>query len=61
MSAESHPDVHWPPGWGPAANDTFVSHHRLIAAAAGTVFARLVAFTSRGCWSSDRAETPDRL
>ena len=40
-------DVNWPPGWGPAHCDSFVSHERLVAAPSGAVFDHL---TAAGEW-----------
>ncbi|MEO3811006.1 hypothetical protein ABGB17_18580 [Sphaerisporangium sp. B11E5] len=50
MSAEPHPGVHWPPGWGPDRCDSFVSHERRMAAPSGAVFAHLVAVEAWPKW-----------
>ncbi|GLY53074.1 SRPBCC family protein [Lentzea sp. NBRC 102530] len=40
-------EVHWPPGWGPAQCDSFVSHERFVAAAPEVLFDHL---TAAGEW-----------
>lgn len=58
MSAEPHPGVHWPPGWGPDRCDSFVGHERRVAAPAVAVFAHLVAVEMWPSWQRevDRTE-----
>ncbi|MFB9250778.1 hypothetical protein ACFFWE_21280 [Sphaerisporangium melleum] len=63
MSAEPFPEVHWPPGWGPDRGDGFVSHERRMTAAAGAVFARLVAVEAWPRWQRavERTEVSGEL
>ncbi|WP_326834815.1 SRPBCC family protein [Amycolatopsis rhabdoformis] len=58
-----HPDVHWPPGWGPDCCDSFVSHERYVAAPADTLFSRLVAVAEWPAWlrGVDRVECLEDL
>lgn len=63
MSAEPHPDVHWPPGWGPDRCDSFVSHERHLVVPANALFDRLVAVDEWPAWQHgvDRVETFDEI
>ncbi|WIX77252.1 hypothetical protein QRX50_38540 [Amycolatopsis carbonis] len=63
MSAGVHPDVHWPPGWGPDRCDSFVSHQRHVAAPADAVFTRLVSVAEWPTWQRgvDRVEVAEEL
>ncbi|MGC4864572.1 SRPBCC family protein [Micromonospora sp. DT53] len=63
MTAEQHPGVHWPPGWGPGQCDSFVTHERRIAAPAAVIFGHLIAIEAWPKWqnSVDRTEPPGDL
>jgi hypothetical protein len=63
MSAEPHPDVHWPAGWSPAHCDRFVSHERTLRPPADAIFARLVTVGEWPAWQRGvpRAELLDEI
>ena len=63
MSAAPHPDIHWPPGWGPELCDRFVSHERHVMAPADVVFARLIAVGEWPRWQRgvERTEVYDEI